>query len=202
MKRRSSLNPRKERLVSLGAVVLVLVLNFYPSFAVYGVCSYSSPFSTYKDAMANLNNGVTFNAYEPEEREFVRKCGEVVPEGDLVANFPYDGSSMAYGIDGLSVVFRTYLDFSYEGNPELLKRIDDALWDSEVREFLQRNNIQYLLLLDCYQDVDNESFAFFDHENEEGRRAQWEGILSVEDGTPGFEVVLSEGDMRLYKIVY
>ena len=28
----------------------------------------------------------------------------------------------------------------------------------------------------------------------------WEGIDSVNDSTPGFEVVLKEGDMRLYKI--
>ena len=30
---------------------------------------------------------------------------------------------------------------------------------------------------------------------------EWAGIDGVRDDTPGFEVVLSEGDMRLYKIV-
>lgn len=29
----------------------------------------------------------------------------------------------------------------------------------------------------------------------------WAGIESVTDETPGFEVVLADGDMRLYKIV-
>ena len=31
--------------------------------------------------------------------------------------------------------------------------------------------------------------------------ADWQGIFSIADDTPGFEVVLSEGDMRLYRIV-
>ena len=30
---------------------------------------------------------------------------------------------------------------------------------------------------------------------------QWTGIDAINDQTPGFEVVLSEGDMRLYRIV-
>ena len=29
---------------------------------------------------------------------------------------------------------------------------------------------------------------------------QWEGLRTITDDTPGFEVVLSEGDMRLYRI--
>ena len=28
----------------------------------------------------------------------------------------------------------------------------------------------------------------------------WKGITSITDTTPGFKVVLSEGDMRLYEI--
>ena len=31
---------------------------------------------------------------------------------------------------------------------------------------------------------------------------EWAGIDSVNDETPGFEIVLSQGDMRLYRIVY
>ena len=28
----------------------------------------------------------------------------------------------------------------------------------------------------------------------------WSGIRAIDDSTPGFETVLSEGDMRLYRI--
>ena len=30
--------------------------------------------------------------------------------------------------------------------------------------------------------------------------SEWEGILSVTDETPGFETVLADGNMRLYRI--
>ena len=33
-----------------------------------------------------------------------------------------------------------------------------------------------------------------------GKGEQWRGIDSIRDDTPGFEVVLAEGDMRLCKI--
>lgn len=33
-----------------------------------------------------------------------------------------------------------------------------------------------------------------------GEGEQWRGIDSIRDDTPGFEAVLAEGDMRLYKI--
>lgn len=29
----------------------------------------------------------------------------------------------------------------------------------------------------------------------------WTGVTNIDENTPGFELVLSEGDMRLYKIV-
>lgn len=33
-----------------------------------------------------------------------------------------------------------------------------------------------------------------------GEGEQWRGIDSIRDDTPGFEVILAEGDIRLYKI--
>ena len=29
----------------------------------------------------------------------------------------------------------------------------------------------------------------------------WRGLVELDDETPGFEVILSEGDMRLYRVV-
>ena len=80
---------------------------------------------------------------------------------------------------------------------------DDALirgqlssieYNDDVKSAVSRKHSNYLLLLD--------------QGNQEGegmytapyKQDLWIGISSVTDETPGFEIVLAENDMRLYKI--
>ena len=188
----------KQNCLNIIVVIVFLVANFYPSFIVYGITAYSSPFTTYKQAMSNLNNGNVHYSYTPEEQDFVEDCLEVLPKNSLVANFPYDGSSMAYGINGASVVFRAYYDSNYKGYPELRKDLNCVEESVDVQSFLRESNIEYLILLDYAEDFEEGSFAFC--EDAVTRSKQWSGILSIRDDTPGFEVVLARDDMRLYKI--
>ena len=63
--------------------------------------------------------------------------------------------------------------------------------DSRVSDVIEREGIHWLLILD-YQG-DEYSTVDFDHN-------EWLGVVDVTDDTSGFNVVLSEGDMRLYEI--
>ena len=55
-------------------------------------------------------------------------------------------------------------------------------------------NLKYVLLLKR-DPSDGTGFYHLCYDE-----AQWRGIDGINDDTPGFEVVLAEGDMRLYKI--
>ena len=64
-----------------------------------------------------------------------------------------------------------------------------TVWNA-VRE----SGVQYVLLLDCGSG-EGRTVSKLRYED-----ADWEGIETINDETPGFTPVLSEGDMRLYRI--
>lgn len=133
-----------------------------------------------------------------EEDAFVKKCMEAIPEGAVVANFPNDGSCYAYGIEGLNTFFRRSSPDAYVGSKETGRLIRTALssvsTSQTVRNAVRESGVQYVLLLDCGSG-EGRTVSKLRYED-----ADWEGIETINDETPGFTPVLSEGDMRLYRI--
>ena len=122
-----------------------------------------------------------------------------MPEGELVLNMPYDGSVFAYAADDLDVAFDA---FGRESTPdeELLRQgVCDIATNETVASAAEHAGIRYVLQLDQGQGdqgfSEDASLYLLGYVPEE-----WEGITSITDETPGFEVVLAEGDMRLYRI--
>lgn len=136
--------------------------------------------------------------YSAEEQRFVRKVLEMIPGGALVINQPHDGSAFAYGLDGLNTYFR-HIDT--EGTTEQSRTIRDHLsdiaTDSTVREAVRNSGAQYVLLLDQGLPYDEGRWLIQTGEDYE---MGWEGLANLTDDTPGFETILADGDMRLYKI--
>lgn len=66
--------------------------------------------------------------------------------------------------------------------------LDEAGYNEEVKLAVKSSGAKYLLYLD-----ETIHIGSFDE-------SEWEGILSVTDETPGFETVLADGNMRLYRI--
>lgn len=133
-----------------------------------------------------------------EEDAFVKKCMEAIPEGAVVANFPNDGSCYAYGIEGLNTFFRRSSPDAYVGSEETGRLIRTALssvsTSQTVWNAVRESGVQYVLLLDCGSG-EGRTVSKLRYED-----ADWEGIETINDETPGFTPVLSEGDMRLYRI--
>ena len=77
----------------------------------------------------------------------------------------------------------------------LCESIDKVASDHEVSDAARSEDIKYVLLLDngapdvggCYYTVGYDG-------------SYWHGLEMLDDSTPGFSIVLSQGDMRLYKI--
>lgn len=139
------------------------------------------------------------SVYTSEERAFVQKAQSLMDDSSFVANLPNDGTAWSYGTDGIRVMFRRTGDngenpFPTEWNATVRTRLADVATDPDVQQVVRDLGIRYVILLDekSSQNPTVDS-ARYKEEN-------WAGIESITEETPGFELLLSEGDMRLYEI--
>lgn len=193
--------------VGTAIAVLFVVFNLtLPSPATGGQqanTAYQKIFTWLKD---DNNTGNLQRMYASDEERFVDEVADVIPEGSLVVNVPDDGSAFAYGADGLRVYYRDFRTYRNIDNPSsenepaesdesviIRTKLDEVATNEDVQEALRAIGAQYLLVLD-EGDMDGQIHLFtYD-------KSLWTGITAISDDTPGFEVILSEGDMRLYRI--
>ncbi|WP_283170946.1 DUF6541 family protein [Curtanaerobium respiraculi] len=133
-----------------------------------------------------------------EEDEFIKQVMSEIPRDSLVVNVPSDGSCWTYGVEGLHTYFhRTYKDGGVGGEQQsalLRTKLCDIATSEEVQQAVRDCGATYVLMLD---DLSG------DHRTTTGLRYKekdWAGIESITPDTPGFTLVKSEDDMRLYRI--
>lgn len=179
-------------------VALIAASVYAPGSVQLGDYRLSTAFQNTRDAFGGAMDTSVARVYDLDEQAFVDKVAEVVPEGAGIVNEPNDGSGFSYGTDGLNVMYRTMRDVGGSGESEqsalIRERLDEVASDDEVRDAVHDLGVEYVLQLD-HAGGDEDATFLFCYEPQE-----WEGIDAVDDVTPGFEVVLSEGDMRLYRI--
>ncbi len=128
-----------------------------------------------------------------EEVAFIQEAAATIGPNQTVINLPYDGSIIAYGLVGLKSY---YLErYGYEGaheTPEsalIRTELSEISTRADVLAAVQSTGCCYVLLLKRDKDI----VYNFDP-------LLWQGVSDIDDATPGFTPVLSEGDMRLYRI--
>lgn len=129
------------------------------------------------------------------ERRFVQKATEITGD-DLVFNIPKDGSAFAYQSAGMRTYMR-WVDEGVSGNPStrLIQRgLDDIATNSSVRRAADALGIKYVMMLDQGHEPFHAFWGDYSDSN-------WKGVLDINEDTPGFELVLSDGDMKLYRIL-
>ncbi len=140
------------------------------------------------------------NVLSDAELAFIRQVNETIPEDALVINNPMDGSFLAYGTYGTRVYYRNFLGYGgkNETSDSLMIRValDDITTNPAVREAVDHIGAEYVLILS--QNKSEKSYI-----NLRGtyRPLIFVGLDQITDTTPGFEVVLSQDDMRLYRIL-
>lgn len=169
-------------------------------FLVLVMAGYSGRVDTTNEMSSNLaglKSGLNQDMYSDDERGFARQAAELIDPNSLVLNMPYDGSLFAYSLDGLPCVYRDMSGYggADEGSSSVLLRnsLAEVGSNQEVAETLRKLNVKYLLFLHRNADINLASFPDY-------VESQWTGVNEVTDDTPGFKVILSEGDMRLYEI--
>lgn len=182
--------------LTLVAALFVWV-NFYPAYDMSG--RRWSPFTEENNFMGTAYGSQGAKVYGFDEMGFVEKVVEVVGPDALILNEPNDGSAFAYGLDDLNVYYRYVSGYGVpeesEASKIIRRSLDVAALDPRVAQAVKSTGAEYLVKLDCDGRTEYSRFLFSYEERE------WFGVDRVTDDTPGFEVVLSEGDMRLYRIV-
>lgn len=180
-------------------VLVIFVAAFVPSFEFNGVASIDTPFGYLRDSIKTQNEQNGWKILTAEEEAFSRKALDSVPEGSLIINSPNDGSAFLYGLCNANVLYRKFalpsLESEASSSVEIRFSLNNIQNDADVRSSVEEIGAQYVLLLDQGENEEEDRQWLWSYYPE-----QWEGIESIDDSTPGFTVVLSEGDMRLYKI--
>ena len=175
-----------------------LAMVYYPSYTVPGRYEVQTAFGVVCERLEAKNNTIAPNIYNANEREFVQKVKKTVPKGSLIINEPNDGTAFAYGVDGLSIYYRYLRTYGGEDETDasktIRKRLNSVATDEQVKTAVRSTGAEYLIQLDQGDTEAREPYPFtYDPDD-------WRGIDAIDDNTDGFEVVLSDGDMRLYRI--
>ena len=186
------------RTASVAAFVAILFLIFMPNHILPGRGEVRTALG---DRAERLEALATYDgALTREELAFLQDCKSVVGD-EGVLNNPYDGSAFAYATAGLDVYFKSFwsINNSVDANmaPWQITRWLYLISDKPaVRDAVEALGMRYVLVLDSSESPNPTIYHFFTY-----KEGQWQGIMNITDDTPCFEVVLAEGDMRLYRIV-
>lgn len=200
-------HPRADALVS-PVLIVVFAVGLYLPALLYRLGVPASPypdnFYALAQEMAEKNDGSRRMGYDDEKIAFVERALEVTGPDAVVLNQPYDGSVYAYGVNGMNVYWRYMSGYGAsdedgletEASRILRTRLAAGLagTDPLARQTIEESGAEYVLVLD--RDQEEMAAAFKPYVD-----ADWAGFLTLDDSNPGVEVVLAEGDMRLYRIV-
>ena len=134
-----------------------------------------------------------------EEKEFLSKVKKVVPDGSLIVNQPFDGSAFAYPTEGLNVLFKRYNSSNDPDVTAIANHLSEYKGSQDVKTAVGELDARYVLQLDYGQSplgINPDGTYYKDFYDPEF----WHGINAVNETTPGFELILSKNDMRLYRI--
>lgn len=132
------------------------------------------------------------------EVSFLHGIDRIIAEDGLILNMPFDGSAYVTGALGLPLYYRqvSYIgaDNETEQSRIIRQHLNEIADNEDVQKAVRDVGAKYVLVLD---QGNTEEQA-----KRHGSYAEpdWIGIESITDDTPGFEPVLADDDMRLYRI--
>lgn len=175
---------------------LITCIALAPSFSV-GDFTIETPISTTKKYIGAVYdaNAPDEVLYSQKERVFVEEAAEITGDAK-VFNIPKDGSLFAYASSGMRTLYRWDLaELSNDASTRIVQRsLDDLASDQSVRNAVDDLGFEYVLLLDKGHEPPFSAWGGLSYRD-------WVGPTSISESTPGFELVLSEDDMELYRVL-
>lgn len=196
---------------------LVLLLTFMPGFNLPGshhqyteqesaaqkdlapkdwAKNFHTTYGDYRTAVNGIYGDVP--PLRDAEKSFLDKAKQITGDA-LVINDPMDGSFLGYGYNGIRMYYRNFVGYGASNEtPEsrcIRASLSEFSSNDEVRSAVKAIGAKYVVQLsqegsDCSlinlrEDYKPQSFA---------------GISAITEDTPGFTLVLREGDLKLYQI--
>ena len=152
--------------------------------------------------LANQNDKdlIYYDVLSPIEEVFCREtvageCGD-----SLILNNPEDGSIFGYSVYGLNMYYRNCYTPSPETETEasylVRTKLNEYSSNPEVQSAVCSIGAKYVLQLDSGDSSAEYRIAYVTNNFDE-----WGGINAIDEDTPGFELIASVDDIRLYKIL-
>lgn len=188
-------------LLSALAYIAIAVLIMIGPVAILRKEIQYSPFY-YQGNEIYKQNSFVYEYYEvltTADQKFSESALAYVEKGDAIINNPNDGSAYLYPLYDAPMYYR---DFSTppETNENECSRLirlhlNEIAYSREVQDAVKRVHAKYVIQLDAGVDPTG-SYEFYNNYKKE----DWVGINSIDENTPGFELVYKDNDMRLYRI--
>ena len=190
--------PSKSCIVAIAAVLVLFIVFALPSFAIRGVTEITTPYSTMTANMRGFTR-VDEGAILTESKiEFLNKVATITGPNAVIANTPYDGSCFAKGVANLNLLFcndENYTDSTTSNWAiDLRSNLCNYVSSSSTKKNVRDKDVQSVLSLEEDEGAMKAWYPAFE-------QSRWTGILSINEATPGFELILQTGDMALYKII-
>ncbi len=190
-------SPVRGAVCSALAIVLVMGIVYCPNISLHG--SNGPEHKTgYGSVYTELHNMYRINdnrVYGSDEQAFVDRAREITGDA-IVLNYPMDGSTFAYAANDMNVYFRSMKSKGFTDVATTIRKgLKDYASNPKVRAAVESTGAQYFMKLD--HGVSYEDGKWF---RQFTKPERWKAVEGVGDDTPGFTVVLAEGDMRLYRI--
>lgn len=195
----------------IGVTAIILCFVFFPLGSLLHLNGHTPAFAyltdQFKGVYAPVETSETGDRTDPaprlydlDEQRFVEEAKDIVDDA-LVLNQPNDGSGFAFSVSDFdNLYYRSMGGYGFEGNNAnsdiIRKGLNNIATDPDVQEAVKDLGAEYVLKLDQGDQYVRANPYLWSYREED-----WTGIDNIDDDTPGFEAVLSEGDMRLYKIV-
>lgn len=186
--------------ISAFVAVLFVLLQFTSPLRIIPWLSEENQTGAFKvvaNSIHDIYDPALEQVYSAEERNFVDRVATSIPNDALVINQPADGSVFAYGANDVTIYFRSIKNSGLTDDANIIRtQLVDYATDTHVQKAVRDTGAQYVLLLD--QDVPYEDGTWMPQTES---LETWDGLNAISDNTAGFETVLAEDDMRLYRIV-
>lgn len=180
-------------------LLIVLVVIYAPNFDINGHSNITTAFGNTSAAQIGKYSLTTSNFYSGDEQAFVSEVKKIVNSNDVILNNPEDGSFFANPVSDLNVYYRATHIGEHNNDTKDSQLVRTRLYqiseNPEVRQAAQNLKAKYVLILGQggRRDEEHPYYLYY-------KEGLWSGINKIADDTPGFTLVLSKGDNRLYRI--
>lgn len=183
-----------------GMALVLIALSFGPDVSLYGSVNLPSAINYVRSSLSSLYSlsGWQFRdgtsiplMLDKEELDAGRDIAQITSDGGLVLNNSLDGSVFYYSAYDINVANRT----CGSGLSDLRKYAVGYVSNPSIRNKMMNLDIRYVLQLDSGAIPTDASTFELNY-----KASDWAGIQDITPETPGFELVYSRGDIRLYRL--